>query len=100
MPSKNKAPIQLLKPLHNLTVLKPFYCQNQFAAQNRYPCKRHEVWWQLGIDYRRVAKPVETSEETVECMPMKLFEANDIAERMLHAYFTIWHEIRQAQICV
>ena len=31
---------------------------------------------------------VEKFDETAECMPMKRSEATDIAERMLHTYFS------------
>ena len=37
---------------------------------------------------------------TVECMPMQLSEATEPAKRILHTYFSTWHELRQAEICV
>ena len=44
MPSKNTAPIQMLKSLHSLAVLKPFYCKNRsIAAQNDYHAIRDKT---------------------------------------------------------
>ena len=37
--------------------------------------------------------------ETVGCTPMTLFNGTGIDDRMLHTYFSIWHELVQAETC-
>ena len=101
MLSKNKVPIQLLKPFYCYTKCVAMHSALvMMAAENKSPTRRklleksNETVECVPINSRMYAN------DTVECMPMKLFGATDIAERMLQTYFSTWHELRQADICV